>query len=99
MASYMELRGIVNNQDVRWKSQVAIADVAVDVLGESPTTTDRQDWAKLALANPEKCVPELLHYILIVNKAATTAQIIAASDSAYKTNIAAAVTAVQGPAS
>lgn len=98
MASYKELRAIVNNQDVRWKTQVAIADVAVDVLAESPTTTPRQDWAKAALASPESTVPELLHYVLIANKASTQQAIIDAADSAYKTNIAAAVTAVYGAA-
>lgn len=99
MASYHEIHDIRNDPDVVKKVHVAVADVAVDILSESPTIQARQDWAITAIKDPGSVAPEITHYVLIANKGATPTQIKNAADAAYKTNVANAVNEIVGEAS
>jgi hypothetical protein len=99
MATYIELHDLRNHPDVVRKTHVAIAAVAFDVIQpESPTTAARQTWAKAAIQDPAAVAPQIVHYVLVANLAATAAQIIAATDAAYKTNVVAALNKLVGPA-
>lgn len=88
MASYIEMHDVRNQQDLVRKIHVAICDVAFDILApESGTTQARSEWAKAAIQRPDSVTPEIIHYVLIANKAFTAAQITGASDANVKTAV------------
>lgn len=91
MASYQELKGLVQDGPLREKIQIAIMDVAYDVFQETTPVAARVTWANAALESPESTERKLMSYVLIANKAATVATIHAADDPAIKTNIEDAV--------
>lgn len=100
MATYLEVHDLRNHPDVVRKTHVAIAAVAFDILApEAGQTPARKTWADGAIKDPARVAPEIVHFVLVANLAFTPAQIIAAADAAYKTNVAAAVNKLVGAAS
>lgn len=94
MATYTELYDIAINNTLLDKVTVAVADEAEVVRNEAGGTTNHANrliWAKLANTDPRAMASKMMYSILVQNKAATKAQIIAASDAALLTAVAAAV--------
>ena len=99
MATYLELHGLRNDPTVGRKVHVAMVEVAYDILNLVPAdTAPRIAWAQDAIANPQGAASTFIAYVLIDNKAATVAQILGASDAAFKSNVIDAVAVMVGPA-
>ena len=94
MASYLELRSLFGNGELRNKLDVAIVIAAEAIRNEDVGTTNhanRLTWAKAAFNNPRSKADEMLMALLAANKDLTVAQIEEATDSAIQTRVDAAV--------
>lgn len=91
MATYQELYDLGSNSALRNKIAVAVAIKAQTILDEASPTVAEVEWAKEALNAPLREADILMHYVLAANRAATTGQIVGATDSAIQTNVNAAV--------
>lgn len=90
--TYIQVFGLRNDQTILRKVHAAIVDVARDILNEATPTPARKDWAVAALKDPAAYSPQIVHYVLIANLSAADENALRnAADSAYKTNVAAAV--------
>ena len=99
MASHAELFGLINNPIVTDHVQMAIAEVAYNIITLVPADTAlRLAWAKEAIGNPASLSSSIVPFVLIANKGSSVAQILAAPDSAFITNVNTAVNALVGPA-
>ena len=99
MATYEELSTIQNNADYNVllnKIQVACAVKASAIIDSATPAAEALEWAKGAIASPNAAGRSLVAYVIASNKAATLAQIYAASDTAIQTNVDDAVDAVYG---
>lgn len=97
MATYEELDQLPD--DPNWgplyaKIRFAVTVKAQDYLDGVSPTQQQVDYAKNALANPDSAAQSVQWYVLAANKGATTAQILAATDTAVQTNVDAAIDAV-----
>jgi len=97
MASYIELRNLMNDADLRNKVTTATIIGAQGVM-DDPTTfptvtadtvlqTDRLLWAARALNSPGGEGNKILMSVLAANAALSVAQIQAASDAGIQTNV------------
>ena len=86
MASYIELRNVVDDDTLRNRVDVAVVIAASDLLSGTPTTSD-QKWAANVLGNPRVEGAKALRSVIAINKDATVANILAASDAALQTNV------------
>jgi len=94
MATYSELSNI--HEDPGYgslvnKIRVAVVDKAVSLLGGATPTASEVVWALSALENPATVANGLTHFVVVANKSATVAQILAATDVAVQTNVDSAV--------
>ena len=99
MATYEEIRGLVEYTPLRHAVQVACVDVAVDIFDENPSDPDRLAWAQSALDSPVAQAEKIIHYVLILNQDSDVSVIknAATNKTAIKNNVAAAVAAIVAP--
>ena len=88
MATYEELHNLLAQESVlRNRVKVAVLVAAQAISVEPPATANhafRLIWAKQAFQNPEARAAELFPALLAINKGATVAQILGASDTAIQ---------------
>lgn len=91
MATYAELYNLRSDTALRNKVRVAVAKKAQALVDLATPTQGQLAWASQALTNPDAVADQIFNYVLVVNSAATAAQIQAATDAAIQTNVNAAV--------
>lgn len=95
MATYIELRNLANNADLRNRIEVAVMVAAEAIITASPADTDeRVGWAQRVLSNPAPWAQRVLWLALASNKDASAAQISGATDAALQTIVDGAVSAL-----
>lgn len=92
MASYAELNTIVDTDtgsELAFKKALIAAcqDLANDILDEASPTGSRRKWADATRDDPTGAKDEILWPILIENKGAALATILAATDATIKTAV------------
>ena len=94
MATYAELHGILGNEGFRNKVAVACL-VAADNINSEPDVTDnhanRAIWAKAVFRDSQGMAEQVMPAVIAANDSASTAQILAATDSAILTNVNAVI--------
>ena len=90
MATYLELRMLMNDSDLPNKVDVATVIAANDLLSGTPTADDRA-WASAVFASPRSEGQKALMAVIATNKDATIAVIQGASDAVIQTNVDAVV--------
>lgn len=101
MATYIELRVLINNIDtsLRSKVEVAVIIAAEGISSEADATTNhaaRLVWAARAFENPTMEGRKAFMAVLAANKDAPVAQITTASDIDIQTNVDAVVNVLAG---
>ncbi len=101
MATYIEIRNLINDSTLRNKAAAGVIIAAQGVMDDPvnfPTTTadvviqqDRLAWAVRVFNGPEEEAGKVLMSVLAANNTASQAAIIGASDVLLQTNINAAV--------
>ena len=94
MASYIELRQLFGDGDLRNRVEVACIVAAETIRVEAVGTdnhANRVIWAKAAFSNPNVIRERMLMTLLAANKDETVATITGVSDSALQTLVDAAV--------
>lgn len=86
MASYLELRGLVNDADLVNKIDIAIVIAANNLLSGTPTAA-QQKWAAKVFNDPRSESQKALMAVLAKNNAASIAAIQAATDAAIQTQV------------
>ncbi len=90
MATYNELFDLLNNSELRNKISVAVGVSAETIrteLATVPNHTNRLIWSQDAFKNPQRIAREVMWSVIIANRTATVAQILAATDAAIQTNV------------
>ena len=94
MATYAELFDIANNNTLldRMTAAVALQAEAIRLEAAGITNhTNRLLWAKAAYTDPRGTAQKMVWAVLAANASATKAQILAATDAALLSAVAAAV--------
>lgn len=101
MASYIEIRNLINDSTLRNRTEAGVIVAGQGVMDDvtnfpSPTADtvlqqDRLAWAARAFNSPREEARKMLMSVLAANKGATVAQITGASDATLQTNVNAAV--------
>ena len=86
MATYLELRQLMNDADLPNRVDVATIVFAEGLLSGTPTAADKA-WASLVFSNPSSEGMKVLMAVLAANKAATLAQIQSATDETLQTQV------------
>ena len=86
MATYTELRQLFNNDDLRNRVATACLIYAHGLLSGTPTDAQKA-FAEKVFNDPDAVGRKIMMGVLAANKAATTAQIQTASDSAIQTQV------------
>ena len=90
MASYLELYGLQNNDDLHHKIATAVI-VAADAIrtedGAVVNHANRLLWARAAFESPLTIAQHVMWAVLAANKDATVANILAATDSSIQTAV------------
>lgn len=97
MAKYKDLRSLFGDGDLRRQVEVALLDVANDVLNEDPATanhTERIAYAIKVIDTPFQEAESIVRSVLIQNKDKTVTQLKGASDAAVKAAVSAVFTQV-----
>lgn len=90
MATYTELFDLRSDSNLRNRVAVAACVKAQSLLALASPTAKQVQWAVAAIADPIGHADDLLNYVLAANRAATVAQIQAATDTALQTQVDAA---------
>jgi len=94
MATYAELRNLLNDSALLNKVTVAVGVAAETIQNESGATANHANrllWAKDAYSNPTGISRQVFWAVIIANRASTVVQIQAASDTAIQTNVDAVI--------
>jgi len=94
MATYLELRSLFNNDDLRNKIEVACVIAAEAVRTESPAAenhANRLIWAKRAFENPTSIRDQMLMALLAANKDLSVAAITSATDAQVQAKVDTAI--------
>ena len=94
MATYDELRQLMDSNDLRNKIEVACIIAAETIRVEDPETTNHANrlvWGKAAFSNPRTASEQMRRALLAANKDLTVTQITEASDAAIQARVDAAV--------
>jgi hypothetical protein len=95
MATYTELYALTGDQDALLHKVIVAIIVKANALSELPSPTLAQkDFARLAYTSPHTVGREVLYAVLAKNRAATVAQILAATDLAIQTNVDAVIDSI-----
>lgn len=86
MATYDELRQLFDSSDLLNKIEVAIVIAANGLLSGSPTAASKA-WVVKVFSSPRSEAKKALMSVLAANSAATSAQILGASDAAIQTKV------------
>ncbi len=86
MATFVELYDLISNDELRNKVRVATRNSAQDLLDGTPTAAEI-DWAAEVFSNPRSESQKAFESVLAVNRTATVANILGASDAAIQTNV------------
>jgi hypothetical protein len=96
MATYAEMYAIrLTGADLHSKIIAAAQEYATTILGEASPSAPRKGWATDVRDDPNKAL-DIVWAVLIANKAATSAQILAATDATILTAVSNAVNARYG---
>jgi len=94
MATYMELRQLFSDGDLKNKIEVACivsAEAIRTELASVPNHDNRLLWAKAAFSNPNSIREQMLMALLAANKDSTVAAIQSVTDGALQTLVDEAV--------
>jgi hypothetical protein len=94
MATYTELRTLINDSTLKDKVAIACLIAAETIRTEDVGTTNhanRVKWAKKVLIDPDGNADDMLRALLAQNAAATVATITSATDATIQTAVNAAV--------
>lgn len=94
MATYLELKVLIQDVALRDKVEIAVDVKAAEILDNGASTTEQVAWAPEAIMNPSLKAVEIINYVLAVNKGLSVAAIPGASDAAIKSNVDTAVDAL-----
>lgn len=86
MATYLELRNLFNDGDLKNKVITATVVAAKELLGGTPTANDRA-WASSVLANPKGESSKALMTVLAENKALDVSAIQGATDAGIQAQV------------
>ena len=86
MATYIELRQLMNDAVLPNRMDVATIVCAENLISDTPTAADKA-WANLVFANPRGESKKVLMAVLAANKLATVAQIQGATDEVLQTQV------------
>ena len=86
MATYIELRQLMNDGELPNKVSTAAIVYAQNRLANTPTL-DEQKWAATVFSNPDSEGRKVLMGVLAANKDATVAQIQGATDAAIQAQV------------
>jgi hypothetical protein len=86
MASYLEIRNLFNDADLKNKVVTATLVAASNLADGTPTTLDKT-WIASVFNNPQGEGAKAHMAVLAANKGATVAQIRGASDSAIQAQV------------
>lgn len=86
MATYLELQGLFNDNDLNIRVRTAVIIAANDLLSGAPAAADRA-FALNVFSNPKSMSEKVLMSVLAENSDATVANIQGASDSAIQANV------------
>ena len=86
MATYIELRQLMNDGELPNKVSTAVIVYAQNRLANTPTLAE-QKWAATVFSNPDSEGRKVLMGVLAANKGATVAQIQGATDAAIQTQV------------
>ena len=86
MATFIELYDLISEDELRNKVRVATRNSAQNLLESTPTASEI-DWAAEVFSNPERESQKAFESVLAVNKDATVANILGATDAAIQTNV------------
>ena len=86
MATYLELRKLIVDEDLPNKVQMATVVYAEGLISGTPTLAD-QNYAAAVFSSPRSESTKVLMAVLAANKALTVAQIQGASDAAIQTQV------------
>lgn len=90
MATYTELRGLINDPTLKDKISIALLIAAETIRTEATDTANhanRLKWAKKVLNDPDGNADDMLRALLAQNKTLTVAQIQATTDAALQTAV------------
>lgn len=90
MATYTELRGLINDPTLKDKISVALLIAAETIRTEDPQTTNhanRVKWAKKVLQDPDGNADDMLRALLAQNASLTVAQIQGVTDANLQTAV------------
>lgn len=90
MATYLELRGLFNNADLRNRVGSAALISVNAILEGTPTTKDKAYAVKL-ISDTHSEAEKILKFVLAANHTLTTAQITGSTDPALQTKVDAIV--------
>ena len=99
MATYLELRKLFNNTELRNLIEVAVAVAADAIRSEGIGVSNHPNrllWAKRAWQNPEAEAKSMLIAVLAANKGVDLADITGAEDVTIQTAVDAAVNVLAG---
>jgi len=100
LATYEELRGLVDYSPLRHAVEVGCVAVAVDIFAETPPVAERVAWANAVLDSPVEQARKIIHYVLLLNEDETVGAIQSAATNKgiIKGNVETAVAAIYGAA-
>jgi hypothetical protein len=87
VATYLELKSIAGDAELRLKMEAAIGILASEIAIEVDTVplhAARLTWAKRALTDPMQVAADMLWGVICSNAALTKSQILGATDAAIK---------------
>ena len=90
MASYIDLRNLFSNDELKNRVDIAVVIAANNLLSGTPTTND-QKWAAHVFSGPRSEGAKALMAVIATNNGLTVAQITGASDTALQTAVDLAV--------
>lgn len=94
MATYTELRGLINDPTLKDRVSIALLIAAEAIRTEDAGTANHVNrllWAKKVLQDPDGNADDMLRALLAQNAALTVAQIQGATDAAIQTAVNGAV--------
>ena len=91
MATYMELRGLFGDDDLRNRTEVAMCLKVYAIIQEASPSAERLAWAKGILNGSYNEANAMLKYILAANSGLTVEQLRSADDASLLAAVGAAV--------
>lgn len=91
MATYIEMRNLVQDGTMLGKVAIALLIAADAIRSNGAATTEQRAWAGKVLANPAREAERAWPLVLVQNRAFTVAQIQAATDAAIQSAVDGAV--------